>query len=449
MVCTMGGLTSANTPSGEGEEMSLGKLTLELEEEGTTGPTMCVEAISRVSVVTAVEERRAIADDKLSVLVVDDEPAGRRALHALLAPLDQDVVLASSGREALRHLLDRDFAVILLDVQMPTMDGFETARLIRERDRTRHVPIIFLTAGQGLESQVFRGYALGAVDYLLKPIEPEILRSKVSVFVDLARKTRLIEEQAAKLLGREQEARRLLDELAQRNRDLEASNRELESFSHTVSHDLRAPLRGLDGFSRALLEDHASALQGEGQVYVTRIRDSALHMAQLVEGLVVLSTLTRHELIMQDVDLTELAQLIMRNLHASAPERAAEVRIAPRLQARGDPRLLRIVLENLLGNAWKFTSKREVARVELGVGAHEGHEAFFIRDNGAGFDMAHAHRLYTAFQRLHSARDFEGTGIGLASVHRILRRHGGRIWSQSRPGEGTTFHFVVSTQEAT
>jgi two-component system sensor histidine kinase/response regulator len=444
MVCTMGGLTSANTPSGEGEEMSLGKLTLELEEEGTTGPTMCVEAISRVSVVTAVEERRAIADDKLSVLVVDDEPAGRRALHALLAPLDQDVVLASSGREALRHLLDRDFAVILLDVQMPTMDGFETARLIRERDRTRHVPIIFLTAGQGLESQVFRGYALGAVDYLLKPIEPEILRSKVSVFVDLARKTRLIEEQAAKLLGREQEARRLLDELAQRNRDLEASNRELESFSHTVSHDLRAPLRGLDGFSRALLEDHASALQGEGQVYVTRIRDSALHMAQLVEGLVVLSTLTRHELIMQDVDLTELAQLIMRNLHASAPERAAEVRIAPRLQARGDPRLLRIVLENLLGNAWKFTSKREVARVELGVGAHEGHEAFFIRDNGAGFDMAHAHRLYTAFQRLHSARDFEGTGIGLASVHRILRRHGGRIWSQSRPGEGTTFHFVVS-----
>jgi two-component system sensor histidine kinase/response regulator len=385
-----------------------------------------------------------MADDKLSVLIVDDEPAGRRALHALLAPLDQDVVLASSGREALRHLLDRDFAVILLDVQMPTMDGFETARLIRERDRTRHVPIIFLTAGQGLESQVFRGYALGAVDYLLKPIEPEILRSKVSVFVDLARKTRLIEEQAAELLGREQEARRLLDELAQRNRDLEASNRELESFSHTVSHDLRAPLRGLDGFSRALLEDHASALQGEGQVYVTRIRDSALHMAQLVEGLVVLSTLTRHELIMQDVDLSEVAQLIMRNLHASAPERAAEVRIAPRLQARGDPRLLRIVLENLLGNAWKFTSKREVARVELGVGAHEGHEAFFIRDNGAGFDMTHAHRLYTAFQRLHSAREFEGTGIGLASVHRILRRHGGRIWSDSRPGEGTTFHFVIS-----
>jgi two-component system, sensor histidine kinase and response regulator len=385
-----------------------------------------------------------MADDKLSVLIVDDEPAGRRALHALLAPLDQDVVLASSGREALRHLLDRDFAVILLDVQMPTMDGFETARLIRERDRTRHVPIIFLTAGQGLESQVFRGYALGAVDYLLKPIEPEILRSKVSVFVDLARKTRLIEEQAAELLGREQEARRLLDELAQRNRDLEASNRELESFSHTVSHDLRAPLRGLDGFSRALLEDHASALQGDGHVYLTRIRDSALHMAQLVEGLVVLSTLTRHELIMQDVDLSKLAQLIMSNLRASAPERAAEVRIAPRLQARGDPRLLRIVLENLLGNAWKFTSKREVARVELGVGAHEGHEAFFIRDNGAGFDMTHAHRLYTAFQRLHSAREFEGTGIGLASVHRILRRHGGRIWSDSRPGEGTTFHFVIS-----
>jgi light-regulated signal transduction histidine kinase (bacteriophytochrome) len=224
----------------------------------------------------------------------------------------------------------------------------------------------------------------------------------------------------------------------------EAANRELEAFSYSVAHDLRAPLRGLDGFSQALLEDYADKLGDEGRGYLGHLRDSAQTMGRLIDDLLALSRVTRAELLREPVDLSELARSVTAQLRRIQPERRIEITIGANIVAEGDARLLRIALENLLGNAWKFTGKRTEPRIEVGVTADAESGAYFVRDNGAGFDMAYASKLFGAFQRLHSADEFEGTGIGLATVQRIVNRHGGRIWAIGEVDRGATFYFTLS-----
>lgn len=224
---------------------------------------------------------------------------------------------------------------------------------------------------------------------------------------------------------------------------LEGANRELESFSYSVAHDLRAPLRSIDGFSRVLWEDYGERLDDEGKKYIRFVRESAQHMGHLIDDLLELSRITRSELRRERVSLSALARATIARLQQREPDRRVAVAIRDDLVAEGDPRLLGVVFDNLLANAWKFTSKRDQAQIEVGQIAVNGQRSYFVRDNGAGFDMAFANKLFGVFQRLHAATDFEGTGVGLATVQRIVNRHGGRIWAESEVNKGATFYFVL------
>jgi two-component system sensor histidine kinase/response regulator len=382
-------------------------------------------------------------DDRVNILLVDDQPANLVALEAMLQGLGQNLIKAESGREALKWLLTHEFAVILLDVKMPEMDGFETATLIRQRDKSRHTPILFLTAADKSESHAVRGYAVGAVDYLVKPVVPEFVRSKVAVFVELAKKSELLRRQTQLLAESEQAARELAETRAELVRDLEHKNRELESFSYAVSHDLRAPLRRIDSFSRAMLESQAEKLDDSGRRYLERVREASQHMSQLIDDVLYLSRVTRADLRDQEVDLSAVANLILARLQESDPARRLDLKVRPGVVVTGDGQLLRIALENLLENAWKFTGRQAEARIEFGVTQASGEPTYFVRDNGAGFDMTYADRLFGPFQRLHPQGEFPGSGIGLATVQRIIHRHGGRVWAEGLVGQGATFQFTL------
>jgi PAS domain S-box-containing protein len=245
----------------------------------------------------------------------------------------------------------------------------------------------------------------------------------------------------------DEEIRRLNVDLehrvVERTQQLEAANKELEAFSYSVAHDLRAPLRGIDGFSQALVEDHAAALGPAGLEQLGRVRHATQRMSQLIDDLLRLSRVAQREFHRQPVDLSRLARRAASELQSAHRDRNVAVVIQDNLIVEGDENLLQIVLENLLGNAWKFTAKLAQAAIEVGSFEKDAQRIYFVRDNGAGFNMEYAHKLFGAFQRLHTASEFEGTGVGLAIVQRIINRHGGRIWAQSVVGQGTTFHFVL------
>jgi PAS domain S-box-containing protein len=236
----------------------------------------------------------------------------------------------------------------------------------------------------------------------------------------------------------------LAEDLKLRNAELETLNRELESFSYSVSHDLRAPLRAIDGFSQALSEDAAERLDAVSRGHLMRIRRAAQRMGHLIDDLIRLARVTRSEIAVETVDLTAMVDEIARGLKESAPERSANFRIEPGLTVSGDPQLIRVAVENLFDNAWKFTAQRAHADIEFGRGELNGEPAYFVRDNGAGFDMSYAGKLFGPFQRLHDAGRFPGTGIGLATVQRIISKHGGRIWAEARPEAGATFYFTLA-----
>lgn len=244
----------------------------------------------------------------------------------------------------------------------------------------------------------------------------------------------------------EREIRALNASLRERAKELETANRELQTFSYSVSHDLRAPLRAVSGFAEALLEDHGAGLSGEALDYLNRIRAAAKRMDELIDDLLKLARVMRAEMHGESIDLSVLAGLVCEELRRAAPERPVEVRIAPDMGCTGDPRLLRIVLENLLGNAWKFTLHRSPARISVDREEVDGQIAFCVRDNGVGFDMAHVRKLFVPFQRLHTVLEFPGHGIGLATVQRIVARHGGRAWAEGQPGEGARFYFTLGAK---
>lgn len=384
------------------------------------------------------------------ILLVDDRRENLLALEAVLAELGQPLVTAESSKEALRLVLNQDFAVILLDVQMPDIDGFEAAALIRDRERSRHIPIIFLTALGTTALEVSRGYSLGAVDYLFKPVVPDILKAKVSAFVELHLMRMRLREQAAQLTAVN---RQLEEEIAKhkaaeaevrlRSAQLEAVNGELEAFSYSVSHDLRAPIRHLDGFA-ALLRQHAGpALDGKGARYLQIISDSAKQMGTLVDNLLNFSRIARVEMRKTAVDLSALVKEALQELGPDLAGREIAWTIGELPTVQADAALLKQVLINLIGNAVKYTGRRPLGRIEIGHYAGADEVVVFVRDNGAGFDMRYLDKLFRVFQRLHHGSEFEGTGIGLANVRRIIQRHGGRIWAEGKVEEGATFYFAL------
>jgi two-component system, sensor histidine kinase and response regulator len=374
-----------------------------------------------------------LTESKVDILMVDDDATKRFALKAILAPLGQNVIEASSGPDALRQLLKQDFAVILLDVRMPGMDGFEAAQMIRQRPRSELTPIIFVTALDRAETDMGRGYDLGAVDFVFAPVVPAIMRAKVSVFVELYRSQQELRRYRTQL-------ERLVQE---RTTALTAINRELEAFSYSVSHDLRAPLLAFNGLNQSLLDDYGNDLDPRAKDYLQRMSRASERMASVFDGLQTLFRLTSGEIHREPCDISALAAEIVDEMRATDPKRRVEVSISEGLTASADPRLARILLTNLVSNAWKFTSKEPAARIEIGAEVVDGDTRLFVRDNGVGFDMIYAHKLFGAFQRLHSQSEFPGAGIGLATVRRIVNRHGGRAWAEGAAGEGATFYFVL------
>jgi DNA-binding response OmpR family regulator len=386
------------------------------------------------------------------VLAVDDSETYLQQVAEALRADGYEVVLARSGEEALELLAVQPVECVLLDLMMPGIGGGETCRRIKSAPVMRDIPVVMLTAVEDRAAMI-QGLGAGADDYIAKSSDLDLLRARVLAqirrkqFADENRQIREqllraeIESVTARTAQKVAEARAALVE------ELEAKNAELDAFSYSVAHDLRSPLRSLDGFSLALLEDYGQSLDEQGCQYLRYIRESAQQMAALIDALLELSRVTRSELRRERVDLTAIARSICARLQQSAPERRVEFVVAGGLEAVGDVRLLTIALENLIGNAWKYTSRRAGARIEVGAEAVGGEAAFFVRDNGAGFDMAFAAKLFGVFQRLHSAREYEGTGIGLATVQRIVRRHGGKVWGTGEIGRGATFHFTVPSSQ--
>lgn len=367
-------------------------------------------------------------DARPLVLVVEDNPEMSRYICETLAA-EHRVEAAVDGGDGLEMTLRLRPDLIVSDLMMPGVSGPEMARAIRARPELERIPILVLTAraDDELRARLLRE---GVQDYLVKPFSSEELRARAANLVTLKRMREELEERAQKLrLSASQ---------------LEVAYAELEAFSYSVSHDLRAPLRSISGFSQALLEDCHDHLDDRGRQHLSRVLAAAKRLEQLIEDLLRLSRVTRASLRREQVDLSGMARDVVAEVqqHARA-DRPAEFVVHEGMEVQGDARLLRLALENLIGNAVKFTGRRSQARIEFGCTTRDGESAYFVRDNGAGFDMAYADKLFIPFQRLHRESDFPGTGIGLATVQRIVQRHGGRIWAESEMGAGSTFYFTL------
>jgi signal transduction histidine kinase len=376
----------------------------------------------------------------VSILICDDTPENLVALEAVLCDLGQRLVKVTSGQEALRQLLKEEFAVILLDVNMPGMNGFETAALIRQRKNTEHVPIIFVTAISTTDTHMFKGYSLGAVDYIFTPVNAEVLRSKVSVFVELVKKSQAVKEQAKKL----QEANEVLrTEVVTRKKAEEAlkeSNDELEAFSYSVSHDLRAPVRAMQGFARVLLEDYGEKLDDAAKDYLDRIVAGACRMDNLIQDLLVYSRLGHTELSLGPISLLQLVNEIVRQISPDIQGRKGEVLVAEDLPAVvANKMALGQAIENLITNGMKFVPEGQTPKVRIEAQTIGTLVRLWVIDNGIGIPEEHHSRIFRVFERLHTADTYPGTGIGLAIVRKGVERMNGRVGLESAPGKGSRF----------
>ena len=375
-----------------------------------------------------------------TLLLVDDRPENLLTLEAVLEPLGHRLVRAGSGEEALKVLLNEDVAVIILDVQMPGMDGFDTAERIKSRERTRDIPILFLTALSRESHHAERGYATGAVDYVAKPFDPVLLRAKVSVFVELHTSSQLLKAQRELLAVRLDERYRAEEALAAQARELERSNAELESFAYVAYHDLQEPLRVVSGYLALLADADLDPAAGDLVARATKATDG---MASLVRALLAYSRIASADVEFAPVALGDVCQEALANLAGQVADSGADVTVRPLPTVQGDRAQLTSLFQNLLSNAMKFTDHGAPRIcVDAGDDGNGGH-VVSVHDDGIGIDPGDAERVFTMFQRVSSRDRFPGTGIGLATCRRIVEHHGGRIWVEPRHGGGTTVRVVL------
>lgn len=483
------------------------------------------------------------------ILIVDDKVNNIYALEQILGQPGRNLISVTSGNDALKVALNQEIDLIILDVQMPGMNGFEVAQILKSNKRTCETPIIFVTAELKDERFVLKGFEEGAIDYLAKPLNPEITEAKVSVLLQLHRQQReLMEKNQAlenyallinnsadliciinsktfqieevndaveALLGytkQEMKGSLLTDylsdpgkdrvrELAKecppefsfealmytRNNDpryfswnvvhkhtswfangrditrqkrtdfeikqlnnnlerniaqLQLTNKELEAFSYSVSHDLRAPLRSINGYAQMIQEDHAHTFNDDAKRMLNVIRNNAKKMGTLIDDLLAFSRMGRKEITRVSIDFNKLVEPIVAEAKQNHNDKA-KITLHPLPATQGDPALLSQVYINLISNAVKYSAKKDNAEVEIGAEEKDDEIVYYVKDNGAGFDMQYAHKLFGVFQRLHSNEEFEGTGVGLAIVQRIIVKHGGKVWAEGKLNEGATFYFSL------
>ena len=399
------------------------------------------------------------------ILLVDDREDNLISMEAILASYDFQLVKANSGRQALKILLQEyDFALILMDVNMPNLNGFETAALIYERERLKQIPIIFITAHNYGEENIFKGYQTGAVDYVYKPVNPELLKAKVSVFVELYRKNHKLIAQEQKLIAinksleneireremSEEKVRALnLEQLKNIDR-LEAANKDLDRFAFMASHDLQEPLRKIRVFSSLLNTEYESRLDEEAKKYIARIQDAAEHMQMLIKDILMFSKATGDDSTFATCNLNTVMSEVWQQMEETVIEKKAQIIIENLPTIAANPVLIYPLFNNLIGNALKY-SKKDVAPVIrvysdsneslIGTSGHYHHH-IFIEDNGIGFDQQYAEQIFGMFKRLHNQKEYEGTGVGLALCKKIVELHHGFISARSKADEGST--FIVS-----
>jgi signal transduction histidine kinase len=405
----------------------------------------------------------------MKVLIVDDAPVNLKLLRAILETEGVEVAEAVDGLQALEVLEREKVDIIISDILMPQMDGYRLCQEVRKSERWRSVPFVFHTATYTSKDDEKLCYKLGGDAYLRKPASRSQILEVLAKWGGVpgirpvgpagsADEVDVMKEYNARLVSKLEEKNRQLEQaraaLQQANQELEwrveqrtaelgVANEELESFCSSVSHDLRAPIRHIGGYIDVLMRDCAGKLSEADLDHLRGALRAADSMSRLIDALLELSKVTRAEIRHRTVNLSEMAEEIVAELRTGEPARTVQVTVCPDITVAGDPVLLRVMMSNLLGNAWKFTRKQAAARIEFGRTREAGGNTYFVRDNGAGFDMAYVGKLFQPFQRLHGAFEFEGTGIGLATVRRIVQRHNGSIRGESLGRQGATFYFTL------
>lgn len=387
-------------------------------------------------------------EEKTSILIIDDSPQKITTLELILADMNLNIVSVNSGTDGLRKLLVQNYACILLDVNMPVMDGFETAIMIRKRPKSQTVPILFVTALNTADKDMQRGYSIGAVDYILTPIIPEVLRAKVNVFVELYEKTKLVEAQKESL---EESYRKLADnvELIKGLNDrLLDINKELSAFSYSISHDLKAPLRGISGYSSELIKKHNPGLSERAAFCVSQINTASKQLSSMIDDLLTYSRLGLEAVGSRKINMKQLIESVLKqNQFKSDGESVILSLQLEEVELLCWETGMSMVINNLVDNAFKYSSKINPSKICINTEIVNSEFVFTISDNGIGFDMIYHERMFGLFNRLMNSSEYEGTGAGLAIVKKIIDKHNGRIWGESEPGKGAKFIFTVPVVE--
>lgn len=403
------------------------------------------------------------------ILLVDDREDNLMSIEAILGTDGYQFVKANSGRQALKILLSEfDFALILMDVKMPNLNGFETAELIYEREKLKHIPIIFITANNFGEENIFKGYKSGAVDYIYKPINPDLLRAKVSVFIDLYKKNHklLLQEQTLKSINKsleteiadrkksEQQIKELNHKLLQNIERLESANKELDRFAFMASHDLQEPLRKIITFSDRLSSKYKDKLGEDGDMYIDRIQTSAERMRVLIKDILALSKIVANKDSFVETNLNTLLNEVLNDMECRIKEKEAKILIEKLPTLSINQSLIRSLFQNLLSNSLKYSKAdtKPIIRISADISVENMTDKYYrihVTDNGIGFDQKDSEQIFSIFKRLHYNTEFEGTGIGLAICKKIIEQHNGFISARSKINEGSTFVISLPINSAT
>jgi light-regulated signal transduction histidine kinase (bacteriophytochrome) len=402
------------------------------------------------------------------ILIVDDRDDNLLSIETILEPAGYKLIKANSGRQALKILLnEHDFAMIMMDVKMPNLNGFETASLIYEREKLKHIPIIFITANNYGDENMYKGYQAGAVDYIYKPINADVLRAKVSVLIDLYKKNiqliaqekklvainRSLELEIQERMASEEKVKMLNRQLLENIASLESANKDLDRFAFMASHDLQEPLRKIRTFSDRLYVKYKETLDDDGKANLVRIQKAAERMQNLITDILTFSKISSEKIEFINSDLNKIISEVITDMDEEVRSKAAKINVSnlPILQV--NPGLIKPLFQNLIGNALKYCKKNTAPAITIkadvglksltkGADLSRNYCRIFIEDNGIGFDQRYAEEIFGMFKRLHRNSEFEGTGIGLALCKKIVEQHNGFISARSKVGEGST--FIVS-----